>query len=235
MTEPPPTTPRPEIGLPSSPSVARNRAPILAVLRDRLPAGPRILEIASGSGEHAPFLAPALDAVCWQASDANPAAVAGIAARFAGAGLDALAPPIRLDAAAPGWAATARAALADPDAVLAVNLIHIAPWRVCVGLMEGAGALLAPGGLLYLYGAYKRDGRHTAPSNARFDAALRAQDPEWGVRDLEAVAETAARNGLDLAEIVEMPADNLSLIFRRRPSGRRGFDAADQVAGSRSS
>jgi len=230
MTGPPPTTPRPEIGLPISPSAARNRAPILAVLRDRLPPRTRVLEIASGTGEHAVFLAPALAVARWQASDADPATVAGIAARFAGAGVDALAPPIRLDAAAPDWAATARAAGADPDAVLAVNLVHIAPWRVCVGLMAGAGRLLAPGGLLYLYGAYKRDGRHTAPSNARFDAALRAQDPEWGVRDLEAVAETAARNGLDLAEIVEMPANNLSLIFRRRRAG-----AAGQVAGSRSS
>lgn len=230
MSGPPPTARRPKIGLPSSPSVARNRAPILAVLRDRLPDRPHILEIASGSGEHALFLAPALDAARWQASDANPAAVAGIAARFAGASFDTLAPPILLDAAAPGWAATARAEIADPDAILAVNLIHIAPWRVCVGLMKGAGALLAPGQTLFLYGAYKRGGRHTAPSNARFDAALRAQDPEWGVRDLEAVAETAAQNGLDLAEIVEMPADNLSLIFRSREDG-----AADQVTGSRSS
>ncbi|MHA1568533.1 MAG: DUF938 domain-containing protein [Alphaproteobacteria bacterium] len=215
MTPRPPLNPRPETGAPSSPSVARNRGPILAVLRDRLPKGARILEIASGSGEHALYLAPRLAAARWQTSDLDPAAMARIAARISGTGQTALAPPIRLDVADPDWPGTARAALADPDAILAINLVHIAPWRVCAGLMAGAGALLAPGKRLYLYGAYKRDGRHTAPSNARFDAGLRARNPEWGVRDLETVVAEAAGHGLDLADIIKMPADNLSLVFHR--------------------
>jgi SAM-dependent methyltransferase len=192
----------------TSPSVARNREPILAVLRRVLPAGGIVLEIASGTGEHAMHFAAALPELTWQPTDRDPEARRSIAARRAAAVLPNLLPPLELDAAAPSWP------VERADAIVAINMIHIAPWSAAEGLMAGAARLLAPGGILYLYGPYKENGRHTAPSNAAFDASLRARDPEWGVRDVGAVAELAARHGLALAERVAMPANNLSLVFR---------------------
>jgi SAM-dependent methyltransferase len=192
----------------TSPSVARNREPILAVLRRVLPAGGIVLEIASGTGEHAMHFAAALPELTWQPTDRDPEARRSIAARRAAAVLPNLLPPLELDAAAPSWP------VERADAIVAINMIHIAPWSAAEGLMAGAARLLAPGGILYLYGPYQENGRHTAPSNAAFDASLRARDPEWGVRDVGAVAELAARHGLALAERVAMPANNLSLVFR---------------------
>lgn len=193
----------------TSPSVARNREPILAVLRRALPERGLVLEIASGTGEHALHFAAALPGLVWQPSDPDPAALASIAAHRAAEGPPNLLAPIALDVTAPSWPA------ARADAVVAINMIHIAPWAAAEGLMRGAGRVLAPGGVLFLYGPYKEGGVHTAPSNAAFDASLRGRDPQWGVRDLEAVAEAAGAQGLALVERVAMPANNLSLVFRR--------------------
>ena len=192
-----------------APAVARNRAPILAVLRERLPASGLVLEVASGSGEHAAFFAGELPHLTWQPSDTDPRALDSIAAFRAAAGAPNLLPPVRLDAEAATW--PVRAA----DAILSINMIHIAPWSAATGLVAGAARLLPPGGLLYLYGPFMEHGRHTAPSNAAFDADLRARDPRWGVRDLDTVAELAQRHGFALAETVAMPANNRSVLFRR--------------------
>jgi uncharacterized protein DUF938 len=133
-----------------------------------------------------------------------------IAAHRSSARLPNLLPAIELDAGAPAWPVT------RADAVVAINLIHIAPWAVTQGLLAGAARLLGPGGVLYLYGAFKENGRHTAPSNAAFDASLRACDPAWGVRDLDEVSALAAEHALDPVERVAMPANNLSVVFRKR-------------------
>lgn len=194
----------------NAPAVARNREPILAVLRRVLPAHGTVLEISSGTGEHAVYFAAALPHLTWQPTDVDPAALRSISAHRGSAQLPNLLAALPLDAASPVWPVT------QADAVVAINMIHIAPWRATEGLMEGAARVLAAGGVLYLYGAFKEDGRHTAPSNAAFDASLRASNPEWGVRDLEQVADLARWHGLHLVECIPMPANNLSLVFRYR-------------------
>jgi SAM-dependent methyltransferase len=193
-----------------SPAAARNRDPILEVLRRVLPARGTVLEIASGSGEHAVYFAAALPHLVWQPTDPDPAALRSIAAYRASAGLPNLAPPVALDAAASAWPVEAA------DAVVAINMVHIAPWRATEGLMAGAARVLGPAGVLYLYGPYMVDGAHTAPSNAAFDESLKARDPAWGVRDVADVSALARSHGFVLAERVAMPANNLSLIFRRQ-------------------
>ena len=185
----------------------RNREPILEVLRRVLPAGGTVLEVASGTGEHAAFFARALPALRWQPSDVDPAARASIMAWCAG--VPNVNEPVALDATGDPWPVT------HADAVVCINMVHIAPWAACEGLMRGAGRVLAPGGILYLYGPYRLGGAHTAPSNAAFDEGLRRQDPTWGVRDLETVVACAAARGLVVAERVAMPANNLSVVFRR--------------------
>jgi SAM-dependent methyltransferase len=195
-----------------APATERNRDAILAVLARHLPAHGLVLELASGSGEHAAHFAAALPGLVFQPSDPDAASRASIDAWGAGAGLANLRKAIALDATAPDWPIDAA------DAVLCINMIHIAPWAATTGLMQGAARILAPGGVLYLYGPYKRDGRHTAPSNDAFDRSLRERNPAWGVRDLEAVADRAAANGFAAPEIVAMPANNLSLTFRRLPT-----------------
>jgi SAM-dependent methyltransferase len=189
--------------------VARNRQPILDVPSRALPPEGLVLEIASGSGEHAVFFAQNLPSVRWQPTDTDAGALASIAAHRAAAGPPNLLEPIRLDVAADRWP------VARADALVCNNMIHITPWRITEGLMAGAGRTLRPGGILYLYGPYRIDGRHTAPSNSDFDAWLGAQNPEWGIRDLADVTAVAQGNGLDLAETVMMPANNFSIIFRR--------------------
>ena len=193
-----------------APAVARNRAPIVAVLERVLPCQGLVLEVASGSGEHAAYFARAMSRLRWQPSDADPRARASIAAFCAEAGLPNLLPPLDLDAAAATWPIEAAAA------VICVNMIHIAPWSAARGLMAGAARLLPPKAVLFLYGPYKEAGRHTAASNEAFDADLRARDPRWGVRDLEEVAALARRHGFAHEESVVMPANNRSLVFRRR-------------------
>jgi SAM-dependent methyltransferase len=194
----------------TAPAVARNRDPILAVLRRVLPASGTVLEIASGSGEHAVYFAEGLPALTWQPTDRDADALRSIAAYRTAARLPNLLAPLELDASSPHWP------VARADAVVSINMIHISPWTAAEGLMAGAGRVLAPGGVLYLYGPFKENGRHTAPSNAAFDADLRARDPEWGVRDVAEVSDLAARHGLVFVERVAMPANNLSLVFRFR-------------------
>jgi len=201
----------------TSPSVARNRDPILAVLRRVLPASGTILEIASGTGEHAVYFATALPHLTWQPSDQDERALRSIAAHRANSGLPNLLAPLTLDAAASDWP------IGQADAIVAINMVHISPWRATQGLIAGADRVLSPGGVLYLYGAYKENGAHTAPSNEAFDADLRRRNPEWGVRDLEAVTELAGSHGLTLVERIPMPANNLSLVFRRRESTKSAF------------
>lgn len=196
----------------AAPAVARNRDAILEVLRPRLPATGLVLEIASGTGEHVAHFAQALPHLTWQPSDPAPQARASIAAWSAAEGRDNIRSPLALDAAAATWP------LAQADAIVCINMIHISPWEAAEGLMRGAARLLPPGGLLYLYGPYLRAGVPTAPSNEAFDADLRRRDPRWGLRDLEAVAACAAAHALALDTVVEMPANNLSVMFRARPS-----------------
>jgi SAM-dependent methyltransferase len=190
-------------------SAERNRDPILAVLKRVLPAAGTVLEIASGTGQHAAHFAPRFPGLVWQPSDPDPDMRASIAAWVAGTPAANLRPPLDLDVCVGDWP------LGKAAAVIAVNLIHIAPWDVCRALTEGAGRILDSGGVLFLYGPYKVDGRHTAPSNAAFDESLRRRDPAWGVRDLDDVAAAAAASGLDLADTVPMPANNLSVVFRK--------------------
>jgi SAM-dependent methyltransferase len=200
--------PSPEEAL-TSPSVARNREPILAVLRRVLPKQGDILEIASGTGEHAVFFAAALPNLLWQPTDQDPLALRSIAAHRAAAGLSNLAPPLPLEASASDWP------VSHADAVVAINMVHISPWSATEGLIRGSERILPPGGILYLYGAYKENGIHTAPSNAVFDESLRARHPDWGVRDVVDVARLAEAHGLALVQQIAMPAHNLSLVFRR--------------------
>jgi hypothetical protein len=191
------------------PHVERNRDPIFDVLKRVLPARGVVLEIASGSGEHAAYFAAQLPSLSWQPTDPDPQALASIAAHREASGAANLLPPLRLDVTAPLWP------VERADVVMCCNMIHIAPWAACEGLIAGAQWVLPAGGILYLYGPYKIDGRHTAPSNADFDGYLRAQNPAWGIRDLADVAALAQRHGLALVETVPMPANNFSVIFRR--------------------
>ena len=193
-----------------SPAVARNRDPILAVLRRVLPDRGTVLEIASGTGEHAAYFAVQLPHLIWQPSDVDPEALASIEAHRAAANAPNLRAPVTLDVTAPAWP------VPHADALVSMNMIHISPWTAAQGLMAGAARLLEAGAPLYLYGPFKENGEHTAPSNAAFDASLRARDPQWGVRDLGDVRALAASHGFDFVERVAMPANNLSLVFRRR-------------------
>jgi len=191
-----------------APAVARNREPIGAVLARVLPPSGTVLEVASGTGEHAVHWATRFPHLTWQPSDPDPAARRSIVAHARVEGLPNLRPPLALDAAAPDWP------IRRADAVLCINMIHIAPWSATPGLMAGAARLLPPGGALILYGPFREDGVPLAPGNAGFDADLRARDPAWGLRDLTAVARIAEARGLPLAERIAMPANNLALVFR---------------------
>jgi SAM-dependent methyltransferase len=191
------------------PHVARNRDPILDVLKRVLPPRGLVLEIASGSGEHAAFFAAQLPALSWRPTDPDSQALASIAAHRAASDAANLLPPLQLDVTARVWP------VERADAVMCCNMIHIAPWSACEGLIAGAQRILPAGGILYLYGPYKIDGRHTAPSNQDFDGYLRAQDAAWGIRDLADVTALAKRHDLALVETVSMPANNFSFIFRR--------------------
>jgi SAM-dependent methyltransferase len=191
----------------SAPAAARNRQPILDALAPHLPATGLVLEVASGTGEHAAHFAGALPGLAFQPSDPGAAARASIDAWCEG--LPNVRPALALDAAATSWP------IEHADAVVCINMIHIAPWSAAEGLVRGAGRIVPPGGVLFLYGPYRRDGRHTAPSNETFDEDLRRSDPAWGVRDMEAVAELTRKQGFAAPLIVAMPANNFSLVFRR--------------------
>ena len=194
----------------TTPSAERNKGPILEVLARVLPRRGLVLEIASGTGQHVVHFANALPDLTWQPSDPDQELRHSIALRVTEEHRDNIERPIDLDVTRLPWP------LQTADAVVAINMIHVAPWSVTLALFEGAKALLSPGQVLFLYGPYRRDGRHTSPGNAQFDLDLRARNPEWGLRDLEAVSDVAAGAGFELAEIVGMPANNFSLVFKRR-------------------
>ncbi len=198
-----------------APATQRNREPILAVFRDILPADGTVLEIGSGTGEHVAFFAPLFPSLVWQPSDPDPGLRDSIAAWADASGAGNIRPPLEIDTRTDDWG------IDRADAILCANVIHITPWAVCEGLLRGAGRILTPGGLLSLYGPFKRDGRHTAPSNEQFDMSLRSQDPSWGVRDLTDVTGEAAANGLVRDSVIEMPSNNLIVVFKR-PSGDAG-------------
>jgi SAM-dependent methyltransferase len=188
-------------------ATARNREPLAALLREVLPASGTVLEVASGTGEHALFFAGLFPALRWQPSDPDPNALDSIRTWREEAGWANLLEPVPLDAAVEEWP------VAAADAILCVNMVHISPWTATLGLLRGARRLLPPGAPLILYGPYRRAGVPTAPSNESFDASLRARDPQWGLRQLEAVV--AAAYGFRLERVVEMPANNLTIVFRR--------------------
>ena len=196
-----------------APATQRNRQPIWEILNQIITAQSNILEIASGTGEHGVFFASQLKSCHWIPSDINPLARDSIIAWKDKSNLDNLDSPLDIDVMGDNW----QQPLADHNitAIVNINMIHISPWEACLGLMAGAGKLLPPGGILYLYGPYKRDGKHTASSNASFDLSLRDRNPLWGVRDLEAVVEAATAANLNLQRTISMPANNLSVIFSR--------------------
>jgi cyclopropane fatty-acyl-phospholipid synthase-like methyltransferase len=200
-----------------APATLRNREPIREVLQEVLPQRGYVLEIGSGSGEHAVFFAASFPALTWQPTDADSECLASIAAWRAEAGLPNLRAPRHLDVCTPAWPAADDQVF---DAVVNINMIHIAAWEVCQGLMAGAARVLRGEGILLLYGPFKVAGRHTAPSNAAFDASLKAMNPRFGTRDVAAVAAEAARHGLMLEKQVQMPANNFSLVFRRHVAAR---------------
>jgi SAM-dependent methyltransferase len=193
-----------------SPSTARNKEPILQILREVLPASGSVLEIASGTGEHAVFFAERLPGLQFQPSDIDPKAHTSINAWLSSLQLPNVSPPLSLDASDAEWPSLSF------DAVLNMNMAHISPWEATLGLLRNAAKVLRPDGLLYMYGPFRVKQQHTAPSNESFDQSLRERNPRWGIRDLEAVAEAAANEGLLLERTVAMPANNFSLLFYRR-------------------
>lgn len=200
-----------------SPACARNRDPILAVLKRVLPERGTVLELASGTGEHGCHFAAHLPALQWQPSDVAPDCLASIEAWRVDSQLDNLRPPLTIDVTAELWPLGAETEGGPSfDGMFNANMIHISPWDSCLGLMRGAGQHLRSGGVLVVYGPFRIDNAHTAPSNSRFDESLRRRDPRWGVRDLEQVVALAGTHGLALSERVAMPANNFMLVFHRR-------------------
>jgi SAM-dependent methyltransferase len=193
------------------PAPERNKDAILAVLARVLPPRGELLEVASGSGQHAAYFARELPALTFQPSDVDPENLASIRAWVREARLPNLREPLALNVLADDWG------VGSVDALFNANMIHIAPWECCLGLLRGAARHLRPEGVLVMYGPFRVGGAHTAPSNESFDAGLRARDPRWGVRELEGVVSEAARLGLSFVERVEMPANNQSLVLRREP------------------
>jgi SAM-dependent methyltransferase len=191
------------------PHVTRNREPILSVLSRVLPSQGLVLEVASGSGEHAAYFARTLPSLLWQATDCDPQALASIAAHRAAAKAPNLLAPLPLDATSSEWP------VQRADVIVCINMVHIAPWAAAQGLMAGARRLLPVGGVVYLYGPYRIQGRHTAQTNHAFDIWLRSQNSQWGVRDVSEMVDLAAENGFELVETVPMPANNLSIICCR--------------------
>ena len=196
----------------SAPAALRNREPIAEVLGDWLPASGLVLEIASGTGEHAAYFAERFARLDWQPSDVDPDALASIAAWRAGAERPNLRAPIVLDASAPDWP------IERAEAVLSINMVHISPWPAALGLIDGAAKMLPPGGPLILYGPWLSDDVPTAPSNLAFDADLKRRDPSWGLRRVEEFASAAGTRGLELVETRAMPANNRMLLLRRQPT-----------------
>lgn len=191
-----------------APAAERNKAPILEALQTHLPARGRVLEIASGTGQHVVHFAAALPGLDWLPSDPDPAQRASITAHVVAAGLDNVAQPLDLDV-------LGRWPELRVDAVIVANLLHVSPPQTLPALCAGAAAVLEPGGVLHVYGPFNRGGRYTSAGNERFDQALRAQDPAWGIRDLESLLAAAADAGLRERQVLDMPANNLSVVLER--------------------
>jgi cyclopropane fatty-acyl-phospholipid synthase-like methyltransferase len=193
-----------------SPSVARNSAPILAVLKRLLPTHGVVLEIGCGTGEHAVCFAEAMPNLTWQPSDADSASRASTASWIKFTALNNVLAPLDIDVCSTLWGVEQMMLF---DAIVSINMVHIAPWAASLGLFAGAGRLLCPGGLLVLYGPFMRDGAHNAPSNAAFDASLKARNPSWGVRDIADLERVGEATRLSLRETIEMPANNMLVVF----------------------
>lgn len=208
------------------PATRRNRDPISAILADVLPASGLVLEVASGSGEHIVHFSRLFPALTWQPSDPDPENLVSIRAWAEAQRPANLLPPLPIDAS------DERLPLEGADAVICINMIHIAPWEAARGLMRNAARLLPAQGALYLYGPFMIDGLHTAPSNEAFDRQLRFQNEAWGVRDLQEVTAEARRHGLRPAGSFEMPANNLSVVFRKAESDAAGrfHEASSRLA-----
>lgn len=194
-----------------APAVARNREPIAEVLAEELPAAGVVLEVASGTGEHAAYFARRFPRLDWQPSDPDPDALESIAAWREHEGLGNLLPPLQLDATAASWP------IGEADALLCINMAHISPLAATEGVLRQAGRLLSPGAPLIFYGPFIEHGVETAPSNLAFDASLKARDPQWGLRAVGWLDEQAQRQGFERTRRVAMPANNLTLVYRRRP------------------
>jgi SAM-dependent methyltransferase len=195
-----------------SPSAARNAEPILTVLKGLFPAHGTVLEIGCGTGEHAVYFATAMPTLTWLPTDPDPASRASTASWIGFRGLRNVLAPVDVDASSPVWGVEK---LVPFDAMLSINMIHIAPWAATTGLLSGAGRLLRGGGLLCLYGPFLHNGTYNAPSNADFDQSLKARNPAWGLRDIADLERTALASGLRLGETVAMPTNNMLLVFRR--------------------
>ena len=193
-----------------SPSAERNRAPISEVLSQVLPERGVVLEIGSGTGQHVVHFARAMPNLIWQPSERDDDCLRSIVAWLSVEQLPNVRPPLHLDVSASPWHITSAAAL------VCINMIHIAPWSATQALFCGGEGLLSGGGVVCLYGPFRRQGRHTSPSNEAFDVLLRRQDPDWGVRDLDEVSRLADRAGFDLLQTHEMPSNNLTVAFRKR-------------------
>ena len=198
----------------SAPAALRNREPISEVLAEWLPASGLVLEIASGTGEHAVYFAERFPTLEWQPSDVHADALASIAAWRDAAGLPNVRAPIVIDASAPDWP------IGQADALLSINMVHISPWPSALGLLDGAAKLLAVGAPLILYGPWLLEGVAPAPSNLAFDADLKRRDPAWGLRRVEDFAAAASKRGFDLVETRQMPANNVMLLLRHTSASR---------------
>ncbi|USG60978.1 class I SAM-dependent methyltransferase [Sneathiella marina] len=197
-----------------SASAARNRDPILGILKDHLPESGTVLEVASGSGEHAVHFAPHFPNLNWQATNYDTTQLNSVIDWIAHSPSGNLLPPLKLDATATIWPIEADGYTAMPiTAIFNVNMIHISPWCVCEGLMAGAGRILQKGGRLFIYGPFKIDGKHTAPTNEQFDEWLRADNADYGIRDQRNVIAEAEKNGLVHMQAISMPANNFLQIF----------------------
>lgn len=197
-------------GLIVSPSAERNKGPIAEILMRLLPAQGEVLEISSGTGQHVLHFAQAMPHIRWRPTERDAGSLKSIATRLQQTPAPNIDAPRPLDVHDAVWPAE------NVAAVVCINMIHIAPPSATEALLHGAGTVVAPGGILFLYGPYRREGRHTSPGNEAFDARLRAENPQWGVRDLEDVVQRARDRGFDLDQVHDMPANNLSVIFRKR-------------------
>ncbi|NKB48385.1 MAG: DUF938 domain-containing protein [Alphaproteobacteria bacterium] len=197
------------------PAAERNRSAILEVLQKVLPPSGTVLEVSSGTGQHAAYFTPELAPRRWQPSEFDRALIGSIEDWRERVPSARLLPPVTLDARDPVWPVEETSPEFPISAIVNINMIHIAPWAACLGLLAGAGRILPPGGILYLYGPYRRGGIHTVTSNEDFDRSLQARDPQWGVRDLDEVEAAAKGEDLLLDQVIEMPVNNLSVVFRK--------------------